>query len=198
MTIGEKFLDEKIKEIAKEKIIRDVGGGAPFQKGFVKYREYFKNSDYKTLDYNPDCHPDIIGDIHNLPFKDESIDAIICKSVLEHVYDPHKAVSEIRRVLKRGGKCFINGPFLYPYHGNETHKDYYRYTQDGIKYLFRDFKTIEVCSAGGYGKILRSFLPYPDKFPISILSYLTRFLDKISEKHQSKRQVAGYYVFLIK
>ncbi|MCP6719473.1 MAG: class I SAM-dependent methyltransferase [Patescibacteria group bacterium] len=198
MTKWERFFDEKIKEIAKEKVIRDIGGGSPFQKDLAKYKEYFKDSDYKTLDYNPDYNPDILGNVYNLPFENESIDAIICKAVLQHVYDPKRAVSEIYRVLKKGGKCFVYAPFLYAYHGDDSNKDYYRYTRDGVEYLLQDFGTIEICPIRGYFETLANFLPYQNKFPINILAILARFLDGVSENYQNKMQVSGFNIFLVK
>jgi len=55
---------------------------------------------------------DIIADVCRLPFKDESIDEIICSEVLEHVDDLVKAMEEIHRVLKPGGKVMIKVPHV--------------------------------------------------------------------------------------
>lgn len=72
-----------------------------------------KNANYKILDKVSDYNPNIVGDIHNLPFKDNSIDAILCMSVLEHVEEPSRAVKEIYRSLKPGGYCFAQVPFIF-------------------------------------------------------------------------------------
>jgi len=199
MTKWGKFFDKKIKEIAKENIILDIGGGGGFAKELAKYKKYFTNCQYKSLDFDPETKPDILADAHQLPFESNSIDAIICKAVLEHVQEPQKVVEEIFRVLRPGGKGFVYVPFLYCYHGSgKKYKDYYRFTKDGIEYLFRKFSKIEICSVRGYFETITYLLPYPDKFPINILVSLARFLDKISEKYQSKNQVSGYHIFLIK
>lgn len=197
MTKWEKFFDEKIKEIAKEKNILDIGGGKRFGKQLVKYKEYFADSQYQTLDVDPKTKPDILADAQKLPLKDNSVDAIICKSILEHVPDPQKVVGEIYRVLKPKGKCFVYIPFLYSYHGSRSkYKDYYRFTQDGIKYLFREFSKIEICPVRGTLETVFYLLPYLNKF--SPLIMLARFLDKISAKSQSQNQVSGYNIFLVK
>jgi len=47
------------------------------------------------------------ADIISLPFSDESFDAIISTDVLEHIPDAQKAVEELHRVLKPGGKAFF-------------------------------------------------------------------------------------------
>ena len=92
------------------------------------------------MDPVPDYNPDIIGDIHNLPLENESIDAIICIAVLEHIKNPFKAFEEMYRVLKKGGYCFIYVPFLYRYHAqNGYYGDFWRYTEDSIKHLSEKF-----------------------------------------------------------
>lgn len=44
------------------------------------------------------------GDAENLPFNDESFDAVVCPFGLLHMSEPEKAVSEAYRVLKKDGK----------------------------------------------------------------------------------------------
>lgn len=194
MTRWEKFFDQKIKEIAKEKTVFDIGAGKRFQKNLAPYKKYFLNCDYKTIDIDPKCQPDILANAQNLPIANEMADGVICKSVLEHVENPFRVVDEIYRILKPGGKCFIYVPFLEAYHG----RDFWRFSEDGIKYLFRNFSKIEICPVRGHFETIANLLPYQNKFPINILIFVARFLDKISEKFQSKKQVSGYNIFLIK
>jgi SAM-dependent methyltransferase len=54
------------------------------------------------------------ADVSNLPFEDESFDAVTTCLVIEHVDDMPKAISEISRVLVRGGRflLLINHPLL--------------------------------------------------------------------------------------
>ena len=51
-----------------------------------------------------------VGDIHNLPFKYNSFDAILARHVLEHVYDIEKTIREIKRVCKKNAEIFIAVP----------------------------------------------------------------------------------------
>jgi ubiquinone/menaquinone biosynthesis C-methylase UbiE len=44
-----------------------------------------------------------IGDIHSLPFEDDAFDVVHAHQVLQHIYDPVKALQEMRRVTKLGG-----------------------------------------------------------------------------------------------
>jgi 2-polyprenyl-3-methyl-5-hydroxy-6-metoxy-1,4-benzoquinol methylase len=51
-----------------------------------------------------------IEDIQNLSFADASFDTIISCETIEHVPMPNKALSEIYRVLKPGGRFFLTCP----------------------------------------------------------------------------------------
>lgn len=45
-----------------------------------------------------------------LPFPDEFFDGVTMLAVLEHLFDPYKVISEIRRVLRSGGEFVIDVP----------------------------------------------------------------------------------------
>jgi SAM-dependent methyltransferase len=46
------------------------------------------------------------------PFDDDSFDFVYCGEIIEHVFNPDHLLVEVRRVLKRGGKCIITTPNL--------------------------------------------------------------------------------------
>lgn len=75
------------------------------------------------------CRPDIFADAHHLPIADNSVDAVACFEVMEHLSDPDRALSEIRRVLKPGGMAVLSMPFLYPIH--DAPYDFQRWTGHG-------------------------------------------------------------------
>jgi ubiquinone/menaquinone biosynthesis C-methylase UbiE len=47
------------------------------------------------------------GDAQDLPYKENTFDVVYCRYILEHVQDPLRMLKEARRVLKPGGKLFI-------------------------------------------------------------------------------------------
>ncbi|AKU18402.1 methyltransferase domain-containing protein [Luteipulveratus mongoliensis] len=49
------------------------------------------------------------GDAYALPFEDASVDVVRCERVLQHLEAPERAVAEVARVLKPGGRvCIID------------------------------------------------------------------------------------------
>ena len=51
-----------------------------------------------------------VGDAHKLEFETGRFDAVFCNEVLEHVENPAKALTEMKRIMKKGGY----GVFLVP------------------------------------------------------------------------------------
>lgn len=193
----QKFIDEKITLISKERIVLDMGGGKRFQKWLAPYEPLFKKCDYRTMDLDPHSGADVIGDIHNIPLHDSSVDAIICHSVLEHVENPIKAVEEIKRILKKGGKVFVHVPSIYPYHARKGHyADYWRFFDDTLKFLFKGFEKVEIKKRGGYFKALFFFLPFQHKLRF-IIDPVATFLDWLL-RTESRSATSGYYIFAVK
>lgn len=79
------------------------------------------------------------------PIKDEVLDGIGCFAVLEHTRKPWQVVSEMHRMLKPGGKVFIDWPFLQPVHGYPSH--FFNATREGLTSVFEDAGfAIEACT----------------------------------------------------
>lgn len=91
---------------------------------------------FTNLNIGPFPNVDIVADAHRLPYADGAVDAIYCEAVLEHLYAPGRAVEEMHRVLKPGGKVFACTPFLQAYHGYPHH--YQNFTVTGHQRLFSD------------------------------------------------------------
>jgi len=191
MSRWDDFFDRAMREISKEKVVRDVGGAKPFHKDMAKYGELFAGCDYKTVDIDPDAKPDIVGDIHNLDIPDGSVDAVICRSVLEHVENPIKAVSELRRILRDGGKIYASVPFVWPYHGS-GYKDYWRFTRDGVELLFKDFSKVEIEHVRGLLGSAMQLLPPPAS------NVLVPFGAIVDNAVGRKKVAAAFNVFAVK
>jgi SAM-dependent methyltransferase len=201
MSKSEQFFREKIiKILTEKKSVIDIGGSLRvykdknnrFNEKSLWLLPYLEKTDYKILDKVSDYNPDIVGDIHHLPFEDNTVDAIICMAVLEHVEDPKKAVEEIYRVLKPGGYCFLNAPFLFYYHPEPGYYgDFYRFTIDGWKFLTRQFSSME--STPIRGPIATAMNLFP------LFSKRTGFFEmRDAWLRPHSNQVSGYNVFCVK
>lgn len=113
--------------ILDDKLTLDHGCGPGPYKALFKQRVGF--------DVAPGPAVDVTGDMHALPFEDNYFEQILSTEVLEHSYDPCKAVDELRRVLKPGGKLILTTRFVYPLH--DTPHDFFRFTEFGLKHIFR-------------------------------------------------------------
>ena len=146
-TSWQKFFNEKMIKIFEEKKeVIDIGGGLRvikeknnrYDSSREWLRPYIEKVDYKVMDPVNTYHPDIVGDVHNIPLDDNSVDAIVCLAVLEHVENPIQAYKEMHRVLKPGGYVFIYVPFLYYYHAEKGYYgDFWRFTEDGLRWQFQ-------------------------------------------------------------
>lgn len=105
-------------------LVLDVGAG--------RRPAYFEH--VVNFEIYPFLTTDVRGVAEDLPFVDESFDAVVSIAVLEHVRDPFRAAAEIVRVLKPGGELFCCVPFLQPLHGYPHH--YYNMTHEGLRNLF--------------------------------------------------------------
>lgn len=126
----------------KKGIVLDVGSKHSPYMDKIPYTKYLR------LDINKNSKPDICCDLHNIKWKSNYFDVIVATEVLEHLYDPKKAINEIYRVLKKGGICIMSTRFIYPYHQDPS--DYYRYTWDSLNHLFKNFSKTEIYSHGNW------------------------------------------------
>lgn len=117
----------------------DLGAGS------AKYRDIIeaKADTYTAFDMFPGERIDVVGNVLDLPFKNNHFDTVVSTQVLEHVERPWVMVEEIYRVLKEDGVCILTCPFITPYHADPG--DYFRYTKEGARSLFKNagFKIIE-------------------------------------------------------
>ena len=178
----------------------DTRGGKVNQNNAKRYGHYLQDPTIHFLvsDYTDKYKPDLVEDIHAMSLADNSLEGLFCMAVLEHVYDPKKAAEEIVRVLKPGGTALVYVPFLYRYHAHSTdYHDYFRYTKDGIAYLFRGCSHIELCPVRG---LFESLLKVTPLYGCSPLRILVRFIDEstLRMRKVSAIQTSGYHIYLEK
>jgi len=190
------FRDLILSNIQKSDSVLDLGKGM---------REKFNMIDcskLETLDVNEyDDYPDIICDLCGEINDDlkNRYDKIICLAVLEHVYNPFKAIENITKLLKDGGKVYGMVPYLYHYHAPNDLKfqDYFRFSKDALAYLFKDFNNVELFPIRGRISTPLNILfagrwkKYAEKTNINI------FLDKFVSDEKNTKQCSGFN-FIVK
>ena len=201
-----KIRDTWISDIAKSipsgsKIV-DISAGAKPYKDLFSHCKYFSHEfdgnrniidefrGEKNKD-NSENH-DFYGDICDfLPINDESFDYVLCTEVLEHVPEPIKAIRELKRICKKGGKIIITAPFTSglhqePYHYYAGFSPYfYEYVAKKFNFTLKELK-----SQGDFFKLMSWFtmlamqfrLPYSDNFIVNTVShYMQSFYLTMSE-----------------
>ncbi len=130
----------------KPGVFLDVGAKAsPYRKQVLALR-------YMRLDINPAKKPDICCDLHELEWHGDLFDTVLGIEILEHLYDPQRAIDRVHGVLKPGGVCVLSTRFIYRYHPDPH--DYYRFTWDSLRYLFRNFRLVEVHHHGNRAQVI--------------------------------------------
>lgn len=124
------------KNVRREKLIVSVGSGVKFLA-----------EDIINVDIYPYTWVHVVADATALPFKDASVDMILCEDVLEHIIDPFAAIREFKRVLAPGGFMFITAPFLYPFHSSPN--DYLRFTRNALRAQLEGFDIMQEGSRSG-------------------------------------------------
>lgn len=131
--------------------------------GDAPYRPLFAHCEYLTHDWAASPHPgaqsaDIVSDLAALPLPDGELDLVVCTEVLEHVPDPGRALAELARVLRPGGRIMLTVPFVGELH--EEPFDFYRYTPYALEHLLGQagFADVEVRPLTGWYSTLAHVL----------------------------------------
>jgi 2-polyprenyl-3-methyl-5-hydroxy-6-metoxy-1,4-benzoquinol methylase len=100
--------------------VLDIGGGSGKVARFYQLNE--RNEDVHVIDLSSTAieiarskgHPAQVLDIQNsvLPYPNEYFDVVLLQEVIEHLQKPDFVLSEIQRVLIKGGVLFLTTPNL--------------------------------------------------------------------------------------
>jgi SAM-dependent methyltransferase len=186
-----RWLEEQAAELAGGPSVRilDVGCGVkpyyPFFAGVV--------SEYIGVDIVENPAAELLGSVEALPVDDASFDVVLCTQVLEHCDDPARAVRELRRVTRPGGRVLASTHGVQVYHPSPV--DYWRWTHEGLRRLFEqnaDWGSVSVTPAAGTASALamllgtyveialrRTVLARP---PVALLNRIGRALDARSSR----------------
>lgn len=106
---------------------------------------YFSN--VTNLEIYPSLSTDVVAVGEDMPFDDGQFDEILAFAVLEHTRRPWEVAREMTRVLKPGGRIWVDFPFLQAVHGFPHH--YFNATPQGNRSLFEEHFDIESVKVEG-------------------------------------------------
>jgi ubiquinone/menaquinone biosynthesis C-methylase UbiE len=120
------FISEVVGEVGQLGRVLDLGcGEQPYREVYGAHAERVVAVDISRRG-SESTDAFVRGSAVAIPFADSSFDFVLCSEVLEHVPDPRRAIGEIARVLRPGGRLVLTVPFLYPIH--EEPWDFWRFT----------------------------------------------------------------------
>jgi len=153
------------------------------------------------IDIDIEGKPNILADINNLPFKNNSISNFGCFNVLELLQFPKIAIEEIYRVLNKSGYLVGYVPFLYPIHNQPV--DYWRFSNNSLHQILNDagFENIIIEPLGGrfivmYDIILPKKLFFV-RFTLSLISIGLNMLYEMFHSKEYNREMypSGYFFY---
>lgn len=108
--------------------------------------QFGDNVEYIGTDIRPGENVDIACDAHHLSdYVAEPVDYIFSHSTFEHLLMPWKAVLEMNKILKTGGKAFTHSHQSWPLH--EVPFDYLRFSRESWAGLFSPHAGFRVLEA---------------------------------------------------
>jgi len=182
----EKLLHQN-REYIQGKVLNVGGGPKP-------YRHLSKNMVNMDLFISQEVN--IKADItKNFPIKKNTFDTVICTQVLEHVENPKKVIEEIHKATKKNGTLILSTPFLERYHPDP--KDYWRFTEDGLRILLKNkFEIIHIHPIGGRIIWFACFMHLHRIIPricLGTINHISSYFDK----HEKNKNTWTYGFFII-
>lgn len=111
----------------------DVGcGRKPWLSVFEPYVDEYVGVDHVGTQHDISM-ADVVADAYDTTLEDATADTVILLAVLEHLEEPGLAVAETARVLRPGGHLILTAPMFW--HEHEAPRDFFRYTQFGLRHL---------------------------------------------------------------
>ena len=156
-------------------------------------------------------HPvcDCTADACRLPFASGVFDLAVSQETVEHTADPFAAVREMVRVVRPGGRIYLQVPFVIGYHPGP--EDYWRFSRAGVAVLLHQAgipaSRIEIAVGPGTGfyriaveffaGLVGRILPplyRPAKGVASLLCYPVKWLDGWMSGGAERDRIAGGYL----
>jgi SAM-dependent methyltransferase len=164
----------------------------------------YRSPELRVVSFDIYASPNItfVADAHAIPLQDGSVDAVWIQGMLELVVDPRKVVAEAVRILKPGGLMFTDTAFMWPV--CEQRYDFNRWSQSGLRWLFRDFDVLAAGQSTGPGTmavlairyLMQSLLRSTKLGQIAALPFVwLRLLDALCDDRRALDASVGMFIF---
>lgn len=123
-----------VENLAVGSSVLEIGAGSGLSSKFIKSLEVTRT------DYLPWATGSVIGNIdaQELPYRDDYFDSAIAVDAIHHIPNPIKAISQLCRVVRPGGRVVIVEPFVsylsflpYKFFHSEDTTWNYKYVPEG-------------------------------------------------------------------
>lgn len=169
------------------------------------YRPLFKK--FIGFDIDKNLKTDLLADIYSIPITNNKINSAMCIQVMEHLKYPAKALKEINRIMKPGGKILITAPQGCALHDEPY--DFFRYTPYSLRFLLEEsgFEIIDIKPRGGYFWYMANRMKYMKKFSPKIIRplvtvlfsfFIPLMLFYLDDIDKEKKLTLGYSVIAVK
>lgn len=117
----------------------------------------------QAIAYAQNLFPNIhfqVADAHNLPFKKDSFDLIVCYETVEHVSDPQKILQEMRRIITKKGVVLVamdSGNTLFNIIWLIWEKTFGKVWQDAHLHPFHHHDLEEIVKLAGFQILSKHF-----------------------------------------
>jgi SAM-dependent methyltransferase len=156
---------------------------------------------------------DVVTRGHELPFSDGSLKLVVSQEVVEHLEKPAATISEVHRVLQRGGIFYCQVPFVIGYHPGPH--DYWRFTKEGLPALFdaESWEVLETRISVGHGtgfyriaveffavtsSALHRALYLPTKAAMALLLFPLKLADLVTPYAPEADRIPGGYFCIVR
>ncbi len=172
--------------------------------GNGKYLSKMKNLGWQAfgVEFNPVAvkacqknHLDVFqGELKNAPFKQEEMDLITARHVIEHIPDVNSFFSEVNKVLKPGGIFHLRTPNTKALGRNFFGTNWYANDAPRHLILFSPENLTQIAKQHGFEKVCSHTLSSP-KIVLNSYDYKINNTGKPSRKKSLFRLLAKPYVF---
>jgi SAM-dependent methyltransferase len=172
----ETFVNNSARKTKSGSLILDAGAGP------CPYKKLFNHCKYEATDFvKLNENIDFVCKLDNIPRPSGYYNVVLCTEVIEHVEYPDKVITEMYRVLKKGGKLFLTCPQSWMVH--QAPYNYYYFVYYGLESLVKNagFKKYKITPMGGYYWFLADVIRFNNileqirRFPI--IYYPLRLID---------------------